>query len=49
MVIERPPVDKNGETFRIWLATERSNLPVRISTQKRGQETVLELESVRGL
>jgi len=49
IVIERPPVDKNGEEFRIWLATERSNLPVRISTQKRGQETVLELESVRGL
>jgi hypothetical protein len=49
IVIERPAVDKDDEAFRIWLATERNNLPVRISTQKRGQETVLELESVRGL
>jgi hypothetical protein len=49
IVIERPAVDKDGEEFRIWLATDRNNLPVRISTQKRGQETVLELESVRGL
>jgi hypothetical protein len=49
IVIERPAADKNDEAFRIWLATDRSNLPVRISTQKRGQETVLELESVRGL
>jgi hypothetical protein len=49
IVIERPAVDKNDEAFRIWLATDRNNLPVRISTQKRGQETVLELESVRGL
>lgn len=48
-VIERPPLDKDGEGFRIWLATERGNLPVRISTQKRGQETTLELESVNGL
>lgn len=49
MVIERPPLDKQGESFRIWLATERGNLPVRISTQKRGQDTTLELASVSGL
>jgi len=49
MVIERPPLDKDGESFRIWLAVERGNLPVRITTQKRGQETTLELELVSGL
>jgi Protein of unknown function (DUF3108) len=49
IVIERPPLDKDGESFRIWLATERTNLPVRITTEKRGQETTLELESVKGL
>jgi hypothetical protein len=49
IVIERPPLDKDGENFRVWLATERGNLPVRITTQKRGQETTLELESVKGL
>ncbi len=48
-VIERPPLDKDGEGLRIWLAAERGNLPVRISTRKRGEETTLELESVRGL
>jgi len=48
-VIERPPLDKDGESFRVWLATERGNLPVRITTQKRGQDTSLELESVSGL
>jgi hypothetical protein len=48
-VIERPSLDKNSESFRVWLATERGNLPVRISTQKRGQETTLELETVSGL
>ena len=49
MAIERLPLDKDGESFRVWLATERGNLPVRITTEKRGQETSLELESVRGL
>lgn len=49
IVIERRPVDKGDEGFRIWLAVERSNLPVRISTKKRGQETILELESAKGL
>ena len=48
-VIERPPQDQDGEGFRIWLAPARGNLPVRISTRKRGQETTLELESVSGL
>ena len=48
-VIERRPTDKGDERFRVWLATERSNLPVRISTEKRGQETTLELETARGL
>lgn len=48
-VIVRPALDKSDESFRIWLAKERGNLPVRVATEKRGQETVLELESVRGL
>ena len=48
-VIEHAPGDRASEGFRIWLATERGNLPVRIRTEKRGQETVLELESVSGL
>ena len=48
-VIERPADDQEGEGFRVWLATEQGNLPVRIRTEKRGQETVLELESVSGL
>lgn len=48
-VIERPPQDQGGEGFRVWLAPTRGNLPVRISTRKRGQETTLELESVNGL
>ena len=48
-VIERPPLNKDGESFRVWLATERGNLPVRITTQKRGQDISLELESASGL
>lgn len=48
-VIERLPLGKDDEVFRIWLAAERDNLPVRILTRKRGQDTVLELESVAGL
>lgn len=48
-VIERPAPEKGDEHLRVWLAAERGNLPVRISTQKRGQETILELESVSGL
>jgi len=48
-VIERRPIDKGDDGFRVWLAAERSNLPVRISTQQRGQETTLELESAKGL
>jgi hypothetical protein len=48
-VIERPQADKNGEGLRVWLATERGNLPVRVATTKRGEETILELESVKGL
>lgn len=47
--IERPASGKDDESFRIWLAPERNNVPVRITTQKRGQETSLELESVTGL
>lgn len=47
-VIERVPVEgKNEESFRIWLAIDRNHLPVRIATEKRDQETVLEIESVR--
>jgi len=47
--IERPVSSSDDESFRIWLAPDQANLPVRISTQKRGQETTLELESVTGL
>ncbi len=47
-VIERAPVEgKDEERFRIWLAIDRNHLPVRIATEKRGQETVLEIEAVR--
>jgi len=50
-IIERRPLatDKDRETFRVWLAIGAYNLPVRISTEKRGQDTVLNLEAVRGL
>lgn len=47
--IERPASDPKDESFRIWLAPGRNNAPVRITTQKRGQETSLELEAVTGL
>lgn len=47
-VIERVTRDKNDEGFRVWLATDYRNLPIRIATTKRGQDTVLELESVSG-
>ena len=47
--IERPASGQDEESFRIWLAPERNNVPVRITTQKRGQETSLDLESVTGL
>ena len=49
IVVERPPSKQGGESLRVWLAADRNNLPVRISTLQRGQETVLELESVKGL
>lgn len=47
--IERPASGQDDEGFQIWLAPERNNIPVRITTQKRGQDTSLELESVTGL
>lgn len=49
-IIERRPLasDKDREIFRVWLAPTRQNLPVRISTEKRGQDTRLELEAVTG-
>lgn len=47
-LIERVTRDKNDEGFRVWLATDYHNLPIRIATTKRGQDTVLELESVTG-
>ena len=47
-VIERAPTEgKDEERVRIWLAIDRRHLPVRIATEKRGKETVLEIESVR--
>ena len=46
IVIERRVTDADSEGLRVWLATDRGNLPVRIVTHKRGRETTLELESV---
>ena len=47
-VIERAPTEgKDEERVRIWLAIDRGHLPVRIATEKRGKETVLEIKSVR--
>lgn len=47
-VIERAPSEgKDEERFRVWLAVDRNHLPVRIATEKRGKETVLEIETVR--
>lgn len=49
-VIERvAAAGQDEERFRVWLAVERSHLPVRIATARRGQETVLEIEQVSGL
>lgn len=47
-IVERQPLDKDDEQFRIWLAPARMNLPVRIQTIKRGQPTTLDLESIAG-
>jgi hypothetical protein len=47
-IIDRVVRKSGDEAFRIWLATGYQNLPVRIETQKRGQTTVLELESAQG-
>lgn len=47
-LIERVTREKNDEGFRVWLATDYHNLPIRIATTKRGQDTVLELDSVSG-
>jgi hypothetical protein len=49
-IIERRPLadDKDRETYRVWLAPDRQNLPVRVATEKRGQKTIMELESAKG-
>jgi len=47
-IIERVIRNPDEEGFRIWLATNYRNLPVKIETRKRGQATVLELESAQG-
>ncbi|MCK7497379.1 MAG: DUF3108 domain-containing protein [Comamonadaceae bacterium] len=47
-IVERVAAEgKNEERFRVWLAVDRNHLPVRIATEKRGQETVLEIETAR--
>ncbi len=48
VIIERPGEagEKDAETLRVWLAPERGNLPVRIATVKRGEDTILEIESI---
>lgn len=48
VIIERPGVagEKDSETLRVWLAPERGNLPVKIATVKRGEDTSLEIVSV---
>lgn len=48
-IVERLTTGNKDESLRVWLDTERGNLPVRITTQQRGKETTLELASVRGL
>ena len=47
-IIDRVVRDPGEEGFRIWLATDFHNLPVRIETRKRNQVTALELESAQG-
>lgn len=49
IVLERLPLPEDKETFRVWLATAHHNLPVRMATEKRGQDTILHLESASGL
>jgi hypothetical protein len=51
LILERQPLpgDKDQESFKVWLAPVHQNLPVRMSTRQRGQDTVLHLESVSGL
>lgn len=48
-VVERLATEEKSDDLRVWLATDHGNLPVRITTTQRGEETTLELESVRGL
>jgi hypothetical protein len=48
-IIERIIGKPGDEGFRIWLATEHQNLPVRIATRQRGEDTVLDLDSAQGL
>lgn len=47
-IIDRVVKDPGEDGFRVWLATDFHNLPVRIETRKRNQVTALELESVQG-
>jgi hypothetical protein len=47
-VIEQLLAEPGDEALRVWLAPEHGNLPVRIATRKRGQDTILELEAASG-
>ena len=47
-IIDRVVRESGEDGFRLWLATDFHNLPVRIETRKRNQVTVLELESAQG-
>lgn len=51
IVLERRPApgDKDPEAFRVWLASDHHNLPIRMTTEKRGQDTALILESASGI
>lgn len=45
-IVDQQTGGSDDDGFRVWLASDRNNLPVRILTRKRGRDTVLELLSV---
>jgi hypothetical protein len=47
-IVERVGRGKKDEVFRVWLATDHHNLPVRLSTLARGEDAVLDLEAATG-
>lgn len=45
LIVDQQTGGSDDDGFRVWLASDRNNLPVRILTRKRGRDTVLELQS----